>query len=433
MAYAIMRSKKLVGMGSVAASLQHCYRERETHNADAIRTPENEHRAAHSTNEAMGKLREMLPEKRRKDAVLAVEYVLTASPDWWKQATKTQQKQFFDNAQHWLAHKYGADRLIVATVHQDEMSPHLSAFVVPLTPDGRLSAKQFIGDRRQMTADQTSYAKCMAGLGLDRGIEGSRAQHQTIKDFYAQIQQPTKHMEIDAEATEPQVLKKGFFTNTYEGSPLVAERLTKTVQHAYTPAVEAAKLAASEHRRAIEMAKTAQALAKEKKALQQELDGLRKHLSPLLQLATLAKQEFVDLVQHAQERVKAIKAEKEKMQERLKTDQERKRRVDDLVRVERKTVGASRTLARHALTAIEQVGGKSELVEWEQVERAATLQALKEQRQSASDVLSAVIQYSPGMVEPEHQEKARQLVSKLTGKEVALPAPARQRGPRLGR
>ncbi len=39
-AYAIMRCKKLATMGSVAAALQHCYRERETPNADAERTPD---------------------------------------------------------------------------------------------------------------------------------------------------------------------------------------------------------------------------------------------------------------------------------------------------------------------------------------------------------------------------------------------------------
>ncbi|KAA1877038.1 plasmid recombination enzyme, partial [Escherichia coli] len=32
--YAIMRCKKLTGMGSVASALQHCYRERETPNAN---------------------------------------------------------------------------------------------------------------------------------------------------------------------------------------------------------------------------------------------------------------------------------------------------------------------------------------------------------------------------------------------------------------
>ena len=89
MAFAIMRAKKLNSMGTVAAALQHCYRDRETPNADQERTPDNDHLAARSTDEAMGKLRERLPEKRRKDAVLAVEYVMSASPEWWQAPTSS--------------------------------------------------------------------------------------------------------------------------------------------------------------------------------------------------------------------------------------------------------------------------------------------------------------------------------------------------------
>ncbi|HIE7356408.1 TPA: MobV family relaxase, partial [Klebsiella pneumoniae] len=210
-AYAIMRAKKLNSMGSVASALQHCYRERETPNADASRTPDNEHRAAQSTNEAMGRLRELLPEKRRKDAVLAVEYVMTASPEWWTKATSEQQADFFDQAHKWLADKYGADRIITATVHRDETSPHLSAFVVPLTQDGRLSAKEFIGNRSKMTADQTSFAKAVQHLGLERGIEGSKARHTRIQAFYEALERPpVGHATIEASAVQPKVLRKGF-------------------------------------------------------------------------------------------------------------------------------------------------------------------------------------------------------------------------------
>ncbi|MGL5669159.1 MAG: MobV family relaxase, partial [Shewanella sp.] len=140
---AIMRCKKLASMGSVASALQHCYRERETPNAASAKTPQNEHRESKSTDEAMGRIRGLLPEKRRKDAVLAVEYVMTASPEWWQEASKQQQNEFFNRAHNWLVKKYGADRVVTASIHRDETSPHLSAFVVPLTRDGRLSAKDF--------------------------------------------------------------------------------------------------------------------------------------------------------------------------------------------------------------------------------------------------------------------------------------------------
>lgn len=187
MHFAIMRCKKLRGKGSVSAALKHCFRERETPNADAERTPVNEHEEAKSTNEAMGRMRALLPKKRRKDAVLVVEYLMTASPKWWKEASQEQQKEFFKNARTWLAEKYGADRIITSTIHRDETSPHLSAFVVPLTQDGRLCAKEFVGNRGQMKTDQTTFAKAVAHLGLERGIEGSKAVHTTISQYYTRI------------------------------------------------------------------------------------------------------------------------------------------------------------------------------------------------------------------------------------------------------
>ena len=191
MSFAIMRSKKLSSMGSCAASLQHCFRERDTPNADAERTHENEHRDATSVDQAMGKLREALPDKRRKDAVLAVEYVMTASPDWWTRATPDQQREFFDRAEGWLAEKYGRQNIITSTIHRDETTPHLSAFVVPITADGRLSAKEFIGNRDKMNRDQTTFADRMKSLGLERGIERSKAKHKTIQQHYTDLNKKT--------------------------------------------------------------------------------------------------------------------------------------------------------------------------------------------------------------------------------------------------
>jgi len=275
--YAIMRCKKLNSMGTVAAALQHCYRERETPNADSERTPDNEHLAAKSTDEAMGQLRERLPEKRRKDAVLAVEYVMTASPEWWKYASQEEQAAFFDQAHKWLADKYGADNIITATIHRDETSPHLSAFVVPLTKDGRLSAKEFIGNRSKMSADQTSFAEAVENLGLKRGIERSRAQHQTIKSYYAAIQQEPAHVTITPTALEPRPLKpqgiaeKLGLIKRVESPDDIAARLTDEVRRVYSPAVKAAAGARQERQTAKQAQETARHL---RERLQPVLEAL---------------------------------------------------------------------------------------------------------------------------------------------------------------
>jgi DNA-directed RNA polymerase subunit K/omega len=278
-AYAIMRCKKLAKMGNVAASLKHVYRERETPNADASKTPQNEHYAARTTDEAMGKLRALLPEKRRKDAVLAVEYLMTASPEWWKQATPEQQQAFFQRSRQWLADKYGEQNIIAATVHRDETSPHMTAFVVPLTKDGRLSAKEFIGNKAQMSRDQTTFAAAVADLGLQRGIEGSKARHTRIQAFYEALERPpVGHITISPEAVQPHAYKaEGLaerlgILKRIETPEAVAERLTKAVQQRYDPALQAAAGA----REMREKAKQAQETARDlRDRLKPVLDALR--------------------------------------------------------------------------------------------------------------------------------------------------------------
>ena len=80
--------------------------------------------------------------------------------------------------------------MVVATVHRDETSPHLSAFVVLLTRDGRLSAREFIGNKVQMSLDQTTYAQRLQHLGLQRVIERSGARHTPIRKFYGRVASP---------------------------------------------------------------------------------------------------------------------------------------------------------------------------------------------------------------------------------------------------
>jgi len=324
MAYVIMRAKKLATMGAAAASMQHNFRERETPNADPSRTPENEHLAATSTDQAMGQLRELLPEKRRKDAVLAVEYVMTASPEWWKQASQAQQRAFFERSIDWLHAKYGPENVLVATIQRDEKTPHLSAFVVPKTPDGRLSAKEFIGNRQKMRADQTSLAERMQGLGLERGIEGSKATHQRVKQFYGEVDRgDLVHARISPEAVTPRVLEKGLFTSIVEAPEQVAQRVTAAVQKHYAPAVEQAREARLQARRGREMACTAQDMSKSLIAAQEALKELQGKSKQLVQLIAkggpaleLLQQKVRENLEHERSRKQAKVTKAESQRER---------------------------------------------------------------------------------------------------------------------
>ncbi|WP_306821172.1 MobV family relaxase, partial [Klebsiella pneumoniae] len=314
--YAIMRCKKLTGMGSVASALQHCYRERETPNADAERTPENYCSVSQSADEAMGKLRELLPEKRRKDAVLAVEYVMTASPEWWNEATPRQQAEFFARSEQWLENKYGKDRVVAAVVHRDEATPHLSAFVVPLTQDGRLSAKEFIGGRSKMRDDQSTYAESVKKLGLERGIEGSRATHQTVQHYYESINRGTRsQVSISPEALEPRVLRKGIFTKDGEDQAAIAKRLSQAVNDGFAGTIAMASQSAQNAKRARDLQKTMDSQQKRLQSVTEPFKGLsREQMTHILTMAqTFQKQN------HDREKQRQLEREQER-QQRQKTD-----------------------------------------------------------------------------------------------------------------
>lgn len=308
--FAIMRCKKLSGMGSVASALQHCYRERETPNADNERTPDNKCCVSESTDEAMGRLRELLPEKRRKDAVLAVEYVMTASPEWWDSASPRQQAEFFARSELWLEKKYGKDRIVAAVVHRDEATPHLSAFVVPLTEDGRLSAKEFIGSRSKMRDDQSSYADLVKKLGLERGIEGSRATHQTVQHYYESLSRGVrKEVTISPEFLEPRILRKGIFTKEVEDQATVAKRLSRAVNDGFAGTVFLASQSDQNAKRVRELQKT---MTTQQNRLQSVTEPFKGLSSPQMAEIMMMAQKFK---QQNQEREKQQRIERDKQRQ----------------------------------------------------------------------------------------------------------------------
>ncbi len=315
MAYAIMRAKKLANMGAVAASMQHCYRERETQNADQKRTPDNQHLVAKNTDEAMGKLRDLLPEKRRKDAVLAVEYVISASPEWFAKSTPEQEKAFFQQSLQWLADKYGADRIVTASIHRDETTPHLSAFVVPLTQDKRLSAKEFIGSRDKMRADQTSYAACVANLGLERGIEGSMANHQRIQQHYAAVQQGMESsVTLRPSSVEPRVLEKATLLERVRGrgdlvedAEMIAKRVTKDLNKGFAGTVAKASESVESERKAREARNTAKGLRKRLETFEGSFRGLTKdQIASVLKMASELQQENAKAKEQSKRKSKTV-------------------------------------------------------------------------------------------------------------------------------
>ncbi len=203
--YAVMRLGKLKSMGEIGGLGRHNERERETRNADSRRWGENERLVG--TGDWCADVQARLDEAPtvRSNAVLGIEHVLTASPEWFQQGTPAEQRQrladFAERGMGWLRETYGADNVVAAILHRDERTPHIQAVVVPIDERGRLNAYGFIGGPRGRLAElQDTYAAAMRDLGLIRGVRGSVADHETVKEWYAKIQEPTPAPEIVRES-----------------------------------------------------------------------------------------------------------------------------------------------------------------------------------------------------------------------------------------
>lgn len=185
--FAILRLSKLSGLGKVSAAAMHNFRERETPNADPQKLDNNRIlHGARTTEELMSKWHDLAPEKIRKNAVHGLEYVITASPEKLASMGAENRAAYFDDALDWLKDKHGEENILSAVVHEDEKSPHLQVLVIPLDERGKLNARALVGGKPKLRSMQTDFAE-RVGLkhGLERGVERSSANHQTLKEFYA--------------------------------------------------------------------------------------------------------------------------------------------------------------------------------------------------------------------------------------------------------
>ena len=187
--YAILRVQKLKAAVAVHRSAKHNYREQTTPNADPSRTPDNTHHGPQDVAGLMQAFEARKPAKHRKDAVQCVEVLITASPEAMNAKTRGEQDAYFGQATDWLKAKFGADNVIGVSIHRDEATPHLCAYVVPVDPaSGRLNAKKWLGGARALSELQTDFAQQVGQHhGLERGQEGSRATHTTVRHWYAEV------------------------------------------------------------------------------------------------------------------------------------------------------------------------------------------------------------------------------------------------------
>ena len=233
MSFAILRTAKLKTQSAIRGCVAHNERERNTLNADSER--ECKQLVSHDGDiyETVIKHIENNGAKYRKNSVLAQEVFLSASPEYFRPDDPTRYG-YWDNdrlnawsekTQKWLKNQF-SNHIVSMQLHLDEATPHIHCVVVPITPDGRLSARD-VFSKKTLREMQTTYAESLSDLGIDRGIKGSTAKHTDIKTWYGEQGNPQVPEPIPANidlGINPPVLKKSTLEQAQKSE---SERINK--------------------------------------------------------------------------------------------------------------------------------------------------------------------------------------------------------------
>lgn len=140
--------------------------------------------------------------KTRSNSVIALDAIYTASGEFFKGKSNEENDQFFRDCLQFHQRRFG--HVISAVVHYDETTPHLHILSVPLTHDGRLSAREIIGNRANLSRMQTEFFEQVGrGYGLERGVQMDgqekkkhiTAQEHELREIKQEIAREKEHLE----------------------------------------------------------------------------------------------------------------------------------------------------------------------------------------------------------------------------------------------
>lgn len=277
--YVVFRFSKLKDAGKINAAHGHNSRIRPTHNAN----PSVQNVVIKPCDDAyLSVIKTIGNQTIRKNAVLAMEIIISASPRYFRPECP-EKYGFWDDdklklwreaMEPWILAKF--PNAVSVILHLDEATPHYQVLDVPLDIKGKLNARSKFGGDNKMDAKrwQDWAAEPVAHLGIVRGIEGSSAKHEAIKHYYSRINTITPIPTLPPEPLPPSLIER-----TNEGLIKFAnnERTTvyKSINETFKTLAAKAKvvdLSVAQKNAAIA---TADKLAKEKTLLKKSADLVR--------------------------------------------------------------------------------------------------------------------------------------------------------------
>lgn len=185
--------------------------------------------------------------KVKKDSVIALQTVYTASRDWFTQDENgniifdEKAESFFRDCMKFHIENYCGGRedlLINCTIHLDEVHQdgtgaiHMHCTSVPIVENEKgefvLSAKRVMGHRKEMTqAQQRFHDNVCKSRGMERGMSSNETKRKHLDNLTYQAQQEEKKLQKAQEAREE--VQKG--TKAQEVDLAVARAKTASEAH----------------------------------------------------------------------------------------------------------------------------------------------------------------------------------------------------------
>lgn len=178
--------------------------------------------------------------KERKDSIVGITGVYTASEEWFRTHSKKEWMAYFKDCLSYHDRTYG--HCINAVVHLDEDVPHMQCISIPLVEDERgwhLSAKIVMGGRSDYQKRQDQFFEEVGSrYGMDRGIRRDAAEikkHTTKREWQLATQeQELQQLQQRTAAAERQLAEiSRQLTETekqLESKKIAVEKLADDVQ-----------------------------------------------------------------------------------------------------------------------------------------------------------------------------------------------------------
>lgn len=233
--------------------------------------------------------------KTRSNSVVALDAIYTASGDFFKDKSTEECNQFFRDCLQFHQRRFG--HVVSALIHYDETTPHLHILSVPLTQDGRLSAREIIGNRANLSRMQTEFFEQVGKeYGLERGVQmdGQEKKRRITA-------QEHKLREITAEK-QKQLEELGAIKHSKQSA---RERATRAKEQAKQQQEENSRLKTIEGQirdRMEQEQATAEQLTELNQKARQELEDIKNQLEVYKPYLTRAEQRELEELEEEQER-----------------------------------------------------------------------------------------------------------------------------------